>query len=344
MDEFDAVLNKISQLRPPRKFTNSAGHEIFGFSAPEFARAAAYYASETQKLNTNSAKTWLNDLSIAIQVERYSYFLYDALFGAPIVEHVRTRFPNFVLRDRRTVALALYADFLGEDIGDVEDKLNNAEQTVKDLWGACVPDEENVTEEQLTKFYDGIPFPMGVHLHLIAEHALGAAIRGTSVAIAREIKAQKAFDLGGNVGMITSALAQAGVPSVTLIEPSTQALAFARWRDEIAGISNVRYCSNHDPEAVLEQIGGPCDFGVCIEVLEHVLDVEGVLETLNKCIRPGGVLFLSSSFGLPMVSHLVRNRRYSGQERALFEKCGFYFVKPNLPLPMIGNMNYFIKR
>ena len=57
---------------------------------------------------------------------------------------------------------------------------------------------------------------------------------------------------------------------------------------------------------------------------------------------PGGILFVTCSFGVPQDTHLKSNRKYSGPERRLMVEAGFEPCTPNVnpPTPFLAQWGF----
>lgn len=197
-------------------------------------------------------------------------------------------------------------------------------------------------------FYNSIPFPIGCYeWSVFTQNNLAIAYRALPILLAENTGCRKVFDFGGNSGYLAAAMTRANdLDECMLIEENQGMLEFARWRDNLCGIKNVTYKKKSEVEIEIDKYSNFFDLGICTEVLEHVYDVEGTVECISRMLRPEGILFLSTSFGLyPESSHLKKNLlHYSGKEEELM--AGHGLVKcnnVNLPLPLLGNMGVYIK-
>ena len=95
------------------------------------------------------------------------------------------------------------------------------------------------------------------------------------------------LDLGCAGGFMAEAMAQRGA-RVTGIDPAAKAIAAARAHASAQGLP-IRYdiCVGE----ALPYAGGSFDAVVCVDVLEHVADLNKVLAEVARTLRPGG-LFL----------------------------------------------------
>ncbi len=122
-------------------------------------------------------------------------------------------------------------------------------------------------------------------------------------------------------------------------------LTFARWRDQEAGIEGAEYLPESQLCEEIEAHTNQYDFGVCTEVLEHVIDVEETVERMAKLIRPGGLLYQTASFGLyPHLSHLKPNLRFAGKEDELMASVGFERVELNIPIPALDSQRLYRRK
>jgi SAM-dependent methyltransferase len=129
---------------------------------------------------------------------------------------------------------------------------------------------------------------------------------------------QRVLTWGDGLGFDALALAQAG-HQVTSFEPPGHPSTFAT-RMHAAARSGVRLVTD---AADLE--AGGFDAVVCLDVLEHVPDVDEALRELRARLRPGGTLIVHAPFYFihrVSVTHLKANRRHSGS-LALFRRAGF---------------------
>ncbi|MDA1196215.1 MAG: class I SAM-dependent methyltransferase [Planctomycetota bacterium] len=134
-------------------------------------------------------------------------------------------------------------------------------------------------------------------------------------------KEQRVLSWGDGLGFDSLALARAG-HQVTCFDLPGSTSTFAQRMLAGAG-ADVKQIDNPDelPDAAFDAV-------VCLDVLEHVPDVEAELARIARCLRPGGLLVVHAPFYFihrVSITHLRKNRRYSGS-LALFRKAGFSLV------------------
>ncbi|QFT97723.1 Ubiquinone biosynthesis O-methyltransferase [Roseovarius sp. THAF8] len=111
---------------------------------------------------------------------------------------------------------------------------------------------------------------------------------------------KRVLDLGCAGGFMAEAMAQRGA-QVTGIDPAKEAIAAARSHAAQSGL-DIRYDTGmgealpYDDEAF--------DAVVCVDVLEHVSDLEQVLQGVARVLKPGG-LFLYDTINRNVVARLA---------------------------------------
>jgi 2-polyprenyl-6-hydroxyphenyl methylase/3-demethylubiquinone-9 3-methyltransferase len=98
------------------------------------------------------------------------------------------------------------------------------------------------------------------------------------------------LDIGCGGGLISEPLARMG-GRVTAIDPAEANIEAARRHAE-AQVLAIRYHAGRVEDLLAE--GAIFDAIVCLEVLEHVPDPQGFLNTCGRLVRPGGALILST--------------------------------------------------
>ncbi len=95
------------------------------------------------------------------------------------------------------------------------------------------------------------------------------------------------LDLGCAGGFMAEALAERGA-QVTGIDPAREAIAAARTHAAGAGLE-IRYDIGVGEALPYED--GAFDAVVCVDVLEHVADLQKTLHEVARVLRPGGLFF-----------------------------------------------------
>ena len=101
----------------------------------------------------------------------------------------------------------------------------------------------------------------------------------------------KVLDVGCGGGLLAEGMAKRGA-DVTGIDRSPKALSVASIHAEKNGVS-VNYQEN-DAETWAQSHKETYDVVTCLEVLEHVPDVERAVEACAQMIKPGGLFFFAT--------------------------------------------------
>lgn len=124
----------------------------------------------------------------------------------------------------------------------------------------------------------------------------------TSVLAARGIDpaGQVAVDVGCGGGLLAEEVASLGA-TVIGVDPSRAALATARAHAAAAGLAiDYRHgCGEHLPLA-----SASADIVYCVDVLEHVQDLNAVLRETARALKPGG-LYLYDTINRTLLSKLI---------------------------------------
>jgi 2-polyprenyl-6-hydroxyphenyl methylase / 3-demethylubiquinone-9 3-methyltransferase len=125
-------------------------------------------------------------------------------------------------------------------------------------------------------------------LKVIRDHAVRHFARdGMSM---RPLAGLDAVDVGCGGGLIAEPLARMGA-RVVAIDAGEDALGAARSHAEEAGLTiDYRLASAE----ALAQSGARFDLVVCLEVVEHVADLDGFLAAIASLVRPGGLAVLAT--------------------------------------------------
>jgi SAM-dependent methyltransferase len=325
---------------PPEMYKNRGGQPLFGYDPVNLASAAVHFASAALGGRLESAAELLPQMQVTLAIETAALSYLRLLFPPALLQKYAPVASDGQRGVLEACVLALYGEFLHWPVSKVAAVAAEQDARYKQLWSSIVPNEDDVTPAQLGRFYNALSVPEAdLGLELLRSR-LAAACRAVPISLARQLKATAAFDYGGGGGWTASALAQSGLQAA-LIEENTALLDFARFRDRQTGVTNVQYLRETDVLTSLAEYRGRFGFGVCTEVLEHLLDVEGTVGRMAELLRPGGLLFVTASFGMyPCPSHLKCNVRRAGQEDALLAKFGFQPVplEVGFPLPIHGGL------
>lgn len=312
--------------------------DLFGLPPVELVRAAAHFAEAQRTIRFSDSSRLLEDIAATVVIERLALRLRADLLGSLQIAAA----PGQDV-DVTSVVVLLYAEYLKRNAQEARQILAQCHSRgVLDAWQATFANDADVTPESVGAFYRRLEFPVGCRFALLTEAAINLAYYGLPLHLLDNATgALRVFDYGGNSGMLTSAMAKhPRVVESLLIEPRDDLRAFAEWRDQKCGIRNVRYLSLEDVAANPPE---PCQFGVCIEVLEHVFDVVGAARTLASLLRPGGVLFLQASFGNPHLTSLKQNAAFAGRQDELMRAAGLERVEIPTPLQLLKNQAFYRK-
>lgn len=340
----DRNLNSVTDLKEfiaePLLNKTTRGVDLFGFQTDQISKAALYYHYYLEHLELNEANQILSQLKITIAIEELALLFKRALFlNAHRVNFLQNKM------NIKEVVLELYKQFSGLSYSELNDLIERKQDIYRNKWFEIVPDEDNVTPEQLGCFYNSLPFPVGCLLINCLENSLTAAYRTLPILLARSNNSKRVFDYGGNSGQLTSAMANSlELNECMLIEENEILLNFAKWRDDLFNVKNVSYKKESELINCLDSYNSYFDLGICTEVLEHVYYVEETVNILSKILRTGGLLYLTASFGLyPEPSHLKKNIKYYGKEDELMKKFGFERVNAQFPIPLLSSVLVYRK-
>lgn len=124
-------------------------------------------------------------------------------------------------------------------------------------------------------------------------HAMNPARTGWIMARVRARAANtppQVLDVGCGAGLLAESLTRAGC-RVSAIDAAGEAIAAARAHAEGQGLAIDYRQTEAD---ALVAAGERFDVVTALEVIEHVPDQAGFLETLGQLVRPGGLLFIST--------------------------------------------------
>jgi 2-polyprenyl-6-hydroxyphenyl methylase / 3-demethylubiquinone-9 3-methyltransferase len=113
-------------------------------------------------------------------------------------------------------------------------------------------------------------------------------------------KSIQVLDLGCGGGLVAEEMAQLGY-CVTGIDPSERSIAVARAQAHEAGLA-IDYRNGAGESLPFER--GTFDAAYCLDVLEHVSDVEKVIAEIQRVLKPGG-LFVFDTINRTLRSKLL---------------------------------------
>lgn len=108
------------------------------------------------------------------------------------------------------------------------------------------------------------------------------------------------LDLGCGGGFMSEALAMRG-SNVTGIDPAEKAIAIAQRHAALQNLS-IRYLAGTGEK--LPVADASMDYVVCVDVLEHVVDLDQVIGEVRRVLRPGGI-FLFDTINRTWLAALV---------------------------------------
>src|SRR6056297_1139617 len=111
---------------------------------------------------------------------------------------------------------------------------------------------------------------------------------------------KQVLDLGCAGGFMSEAIAQRGA-QVTGIDPAKEAIAAGRSHAAQSGL-DIRYDTGVGE--ALPYDDAAFDAVVCVDVLEHVSDLQQVLREVARVLKPGG-LFLFDTINRNIIARLV---------------------------------------
>jgi hypothetical protein len=255
--------------------------------------------------------------------------IYSTRAKALLVRPLVRQNVKFDGKDWRGCAVQLYALWHGIPTAEVEQRMAALREQYKGNWRKTFPDDCDIDERKLLALYKSSPALLvnGIHdwneislsLRFFVAEQLAAAAGDNGI-----------FDWGGSDGISCIFARHHGATDVHLHEPNPAARAFGKWLAEALGLDGIAF-HEHDPAR--PPAGRRFGAGICTEVLEHVVDPPGMIRHMYDLLVPGGILFVTSSFGVPQDTHLKQNVKYAGRERQLMVEAGFEPCAPNVPPP-----------
>ncbi len=182
----------------------------------------------------------------------------------------------------------LFAEYSGMSVDEVLGAASNYAAFNRYHWSEC---GGQTWEERAKEFYglaDGYVFDLlnsnrsKAHLQAIYErygHWPWILRSGADV-----------LEFGGGLGLTCSIFRELG-RRVTYVDVDGPVSRFARWYFARTGQEEIEVVLTA-PEKLVLAAGRQWDFIFSDSVIEHVLDPVGIVETLARAVRPGGILYL----------------------------------------------------
>jgi SAM-dependent methyltransferase len=130
----------------------------------------------------------------------------------------------------------------------------------------------------------------------------------TAVELARPVAGRQLLDYGCGDGTFLALLYESGAAPARAVGADLDDAQVNDCRTRLGCLPGIRFERIADLDAPAHR--GSYDAVVCTEVLEHVVDLDGVIERLHACLRDGGTLIVSVPVetGLPLVVKQVVRR------------------------------------
>lgn len=261
--------------------------------------------------------------------------VYAAKAKSFLTQPLRDRKIPFDAANWRDCGIQLYSLWRSMRPAAVEARMKELAERDKNKWHDTFPDDWQIDEQKLLDLYkSGEPLQANnIHNYNDISLALRYYACEMIAPIAKAGGAAGGFDWGGSDGVCVAFFRHQGVPDATLIEPNQAARDFSAWLNTKLGFPDVQF---HEFRPDRKFSGG-----ICTEVLEHVVDPPRMIREMYDMLTPGGVIFVTSSYGVPQLTHLKQNLRFAGKEDQLMIEAGFRKwtppVKPPMPfLPQWG--------
>jgi 2-polyprenyl-6-hydroxyphenyl methylase/3-demethylubiquinone-9 3-methyltransferase len=126
-------------------------------------------------------------------------------------------------------------------------------------------------------------------LSFIREAAIGHF--GLDTRSRRALAGLAALDVGCGAGLVAEPLARMGA-TVEGIDAGADVIGVARAHAAAQGLSIDYHCG--DVLAFAESRGAQFDLITCLEVVEHVIDVNAFISAVARILKPGGLLVFST--------------------------------------------------
>lgn len=221
---------------------------------------------------------------------------------------------NWLTRDRHRrnleATLNSLVNFTGENPEHVRSRLLTSTGTLAINWHAAPPK----SSEELENWYR---VNAGYYLYDLSQFHLAYK----HITFSLDVLSQslgRVLDYGAGIGDLALELAARETTDVTYFDVDGESQHYARWRARERGL-RLQFIRNR------ENLDGPYDTIILLDVLEHLADPEETLEFLLARLAPGGRLIASIAFG-PTKAHPM-HFDHKLDVKAWLEKRGFHDAK-----------------
>lgn len=209
--------------------------------------------------------------------------------GKPPLPPHRGHFGDFSIAPQRLNELA--AELSAYNGRPIEDVCVRLEYEVRSLGGSIAEEWKKrhpVTARQIERFYQETDAYL-YELLIDGENPFRNKMRAALVEALRSANAKRVFEFGGGIGTDALWFAQRGFQWTYYDLPDGQTCKFAKWR----------FTRNSLPVAVVTNSGQSTgnDAVISLEVFEHLPNLFAALRTINRTLRPDGLLLFTESFG-----------------------------------------------
>lgn len=309
-------------------------------SPHEFASAVAHELG--RRAATLEVDNIDNVVAALVMAGRMS--AYSSRAKAFLTQPLRDRKIPFDPQDWRSCGIKLYALWQSTRPAEVERRMAELREKHKNAWRDTFPDDWNIDEQKLRDLYRSGPELLvnGIHAWNETSIALRYYVAEQLAPLTSSAPGAGFFDWGGSDGITCLFARHHGARNVHLFEPNANAQALGKWMVPALRLDDIHFHTD-DPE--LPPKGQRFAAGVCTEVLEHVVDPPRMMRQFYELLSPGGVIFVTSSFGVPQDTHLKSNLKYAGKEKQMMQEAGFKEWTPPLapPCPFLPSWGFWLK-
>lgn len=239
----------------------------------------------------------------------------------------------------RSCGIQLYSLWQNLTTDQVEARMAELREQFKDNWRKTFPDDWDIDPKKLEALYKSGPELLVNGIHDWNEVSLAVRFFAAEQ-LAVPAREAGFFDWGGGDGITCLFARFCGIKDVHLFEPNAANRTFGKWLAGAIGLNDIQF---HDGEPPRPPAGRRFGAGVCTEVLEHVIDPPAMMKHMYDLLVPGGVMFVTSSFGVPQDTHLKQNIKYAGKEQQLMMEAGFEQCMPadRAPVPFLPQWGFW---